>query len=216
MKASNSALGILGGTFDPIHNGHLNPAIYAANHLGLTQVLLIPAHVPPHKKNTIANVKQRVSMVKLACRDQSLFTLDSRELNRNTPSYSVETLQEIKAEHANYSLYLFIGMDSLLTFTTWFHYQEILTLCHLIVTHRPGYELTSANLATQNLLKTHQVDTAEQLQLKKQGHIYIVQNNTVEISSTELRQKFKHGITCKNLLPQAVLQFIHAHQLYLK
>ena len=146
-------IAILGGTFDPIHHGHLKPAQQVANWLKLEKLVLLPAHIPPHKNGTYANASQRKAMVELVCEHDKLFHIDSRELTRTSPSYTVETLKEIKSENPHSQLFFIIGMDSLLNFTSWHQWQEILMLCHLVVNNRPQYEFASINIQTKNLLQ---------------------------------------------------------------
>jgi nicotinate-nucleotide adenylyltransferase len=210
-----NVIGILGGTFDPIHHGHLTPALKAATYLKLDQVLLMPAHISPHKTNTVASAKQRATMVELACLEQPLFKLDRRELKRNSPSYTVATLKEIKKESPDSCLYFFIGMDSLLNFTRWFNYQEILKYCHLIVNSRPGYDISAINMPTKELLKKHQVTESKQLEQQNCGGIFFIKQSKVAISSTEIRAKLRQNLACDKLLPKAVLDYIQAQALYL-
>ena len=155
-------IALLGGTFDPIHNGHLIPAKHVAQWLGLEQIRLMPAHIPPHKSLVTASAAQRVDMVKLASESEPLFMCDERELNRSEHSYTVDTLNEIKNEQPNSVLFFIIGMDSLLTFTQWKNWQEILTLCHLVVNCRPNYPLENLNDETQSLIKNYGVITQSQ------------------------------------------------------
>jgi len=208
-------LGILGGTFDPIHYGHIKPTIKSAKVLGLSQVLLLPAHIPPHKSNTIANVQQRTAMVELACQSHSLFTVDLRELKRNSFSYTVTTLKEIKKQYPATTLCFFMGMDSLLNFTKWHHWQEILTLCHLIVNARPGYDLTQLNSATRALLALHQIDSPCEINQQSSGGILMTKHTELNISSTELRHKFKQNLSCQHLLPINIIDYIKSQKLYL-
>ncbi len=144
-------IGILGGTFDPIHYGHLKPAKQTADWLGLEQLILLPAHIPAHKQNTFATTQQRVDMVKLVCDADALFTLDARETLKNSTSYTIDTLIEINEEHPNSIIYFLMGLDSLLSFHQWHRWQDILSLCHLVVNARPRYDLTSLGTATQEL-----------------------------------------------------------------
>jgi len=164
-------IGILGGTFDPIHYGHLMPAKQTAHWLGLEQLIFLPAHIPAHKKSTFATTKQRVDMVKLVCDADAIFTLDARETLKNSTSFTVETLIEIKEEHPNSIIYFLMGLDSLLSFHQWHRWQDILSLCHIVVNARPRYDLKSISTETQKLLKIYQEDSLEKVQQKKSGCI---------------------------------------------
>jgi len=212
-----NCIGILGGTFDPIHNGHITPLLSAAKTLSLTQVLLMPTHIPPHKSTVIATPTQRAAMVELACKDYPLLALDKRELNRNATTYTVETLREIRAENPqDTNIYFFIGMDSLLNFNQWKHHAEILSLCHLVVNTRPGFCLTSADKTTQAIITKHQVASVAQLQQQPCGGIYFAPPCHEDISSTQIRQLIKQGDNSKNFMSKSVFDYIQQQQLYLR
>ena len=215
-------IGILGGTFDPIHLGHTLPAKVVAEHLSLDKILFIPANIPPHKTTPKISGKQRVDMVKLACEAEPLFCCDDRELNRDGRSFTVETLSELSQAYSNTRLYFIIGLDSLLTFTTWHKYQEILSLCHLVVNSRPNYQLSNINQATKTLLDNHQVDDINSLKKSHSGGILLLQNClpnddqqlNINISSSEIRQRLINKQSCDHLLDANVLAFINKNGLY--
>jgi len=208
-----NTLGILGGTFDPIHYGHLQPVIESAKWLNLSKVLLLPAHIPPHKNITFASPQQRRAMVELACKEHALFTLDARELKRNSPSYTVTTLKEIKQQYPNTTLCFFMGMDSLLNFTSWYHWQEILTLCHLVVNARPGYDLSQVNDATKALLAQHQIYNVDSKH-QQSGGILITSTTELAISSTEIRKRFTKKLPCQQFMSANIIGYIKDQQLY--
>lgn len=208
-------IGLLGGTFDPIHRGHIEPAKAVLNAYNLDKILVIPAHIPPHKHGTQASTEHRVNMVTLTCNNERFFELDARETRRNTLSYTRDTVKEIKAENPNSELFFIMGMDSLLTFTQWHCWQDILLHCHLIVNVRPGYSLTKINEPTKQLLHKHQcsqstlstaLTTSPKTSIttttipvppsstninassQNAGCIYVHYSKTYNISSTEIRQ----------------------------
>jgi len=211
-------IGILGGTFDPIHHGHLNPAKQVAQWLDINKITLLPAHIPPHKSSTSADALQRKEMVSLVCQNDPLFELDARELTRHTPSFTVETLKEIKRDNPNSQIFFIIGMDSLLNFTSWHQWQEILTLCHLVVNSRPCYDLSTMNNETNTLLKNHRATQLSEIKQCESGRIFIHENQHWDVSSTELRTQLKvqlkHQQTAHNAIPDCVLNFITQEQLY--
>ena len=207
-------IGILGGTFDPIHIGHINPAKQVAKWLSLDKLTLLPAHIPPHKSSTSANALQRRDMVNLVCKNYNSFELDARELTRHTPSFTVETLQEIKAESPHSQLFFIIGMDSLLNFTSWHQWQEILTLCHLVVNSRPTYDLSTMNNETKTLLKKHRATDLSEINQCESGRIFIHENQHWDVSSTQLRTQLKNQQSTHNSIPECVLNFITQEQLY--
>jgi nicotinate-nucleotide adenylyltransferase len=214
--ANKKVIAIMGGTFDPIHNGHIETAKETAAWLKVTQLLLLPAHIPPHKNTTTASAMHREEMVRLVCQEQPLFQLDNRELKRHTSSYTVTSLQEIKQEQPNSRIFFIIGMDSLLSFTTWHQWQTILSLCHIVVNIRPGYQLAKVNSATQKLLKLHQISDLKALNAQDCGGIIFHQNQTFNISSSEIRTQLHHKNVKKNSLTKSVSQYIQQENLYLK
>lgn len=219
-------IGILGGTFNPIHLGHTLPAKAVATYLSLDKVLLIPANIPPHKNTPNISATQRAAMVKLACDDDPLFVCDERELSRQGYSYTVDTLKELTLSYPNARLYFIMGLDSLHTFTSWHKYKEILSLCHLVVNTRPNYQLSTINQATQLLLKQHRVDDINTLRNMNSGGIFLLPNNlttkvtteenqlNIDISSSEIRQGLPLQQNYNHLLSPKVLAFIDKNQLY--
>ncbi len=217
-----TSIGILGGTFDPVHLGHTLPTKAVADYLSLTQVLLIPANIPPHKATPNVSAKQRAKMVHLACSTEPSFRCDERELKRDGNSYTVDTLKELAEEFPQQTLYFIIGLDSLLTFTRWYKYQEILSLCHLVVNTRPHYQLNNVDQATIALLTNHQVHTITELKKYSSGGILLLPNTLpsyhnhlhLDISSSEIRQKLANKQDCSQLLTPSVLTFINKNKLY--
>ena len=207
-------IGIFGGTFDPIHFGHIHTAKQTAQWLNLDKLLILPSHIPPHKNKTLATAQQRLAMVDLVCQKDPTFILDKRELNKSSPSYTVETLQEIKNEYAQTQLFFIVGMDSLLTFKTWHKYQEILSLCHLVVNSRPNYHVDKNNTELTQLLASHQINHPNKLKKKSAGCILLHDSKDWYISSTEIREKIKNNHNCSELLPVDVLSYINKEQLY--
>jgi len=221
-----SHIGILGGTFNPIHLGHTLPAKVVANYLSLDQVLLIPASIPPHKSSPNVSAKQRATMVNLACESEPLFTCDQRELLRDGYSFTVDTLKELVLAHPNSCLYFIMGLDSLLTFTHWYKYQEILSLCNLVVNTRPHYELSDMNQTTRSLLDKHQVHDVNTLKQLNSGGILLLppllqtaisynkNHLSINLSSSEIRQRLINNQSCEKLLAPKVLDFINKNKLY--
>ena len=207
-------IALLGGTFDPIHLGHILPAQETAQWLGAEQLHLIPAHIPPHKSATHANAKQRAKMVSLVCDNHDVFTFDNRELNRQSPSYTVDTLHEIKAEQPSADLYFIMGMDSLLSFTKWRRWQEILTLCNLVVNIRPGYPHLALKAALAPELSARLIYSPTQLPHQHTGKIILHESSPVDISSTQIRTKIKAGSGYSQYLPKPVYDYIEQNQLY--
>lgn len=206
---------IYGGTFDPIHYGHLKSVAALAAEVSLRQVIIMPNNVPPHRPQPQASSIQRKKMVELAITGNPLFTLDGRELERSTPSWTVETLEQIRAEKGHQQpLAFIIGQDSLIGLPRWHRWEALLMLCHLLVCQRPGYPLTMETPEQQQWLEKHRTDSAEQLQQQPAGKIFIAPTPMYDISATTIRQRLESGQACDDLVPAAVLDFIHQQRLY--
>ncbi len=218
QQSNNPGIGILGGTFDPIHLGHTQSAQAVANELGLQKVLLIPAHFPPHKVSPEltphASAEQRAAMVEIVCKNSSLFTCDQRELKRSGHSYTVDTLKELKQQYPHQPLYFIIGMDSLMSFTRWHQYLEILSLCHLIVNTRPNYPAEQLNNETVTLLKNYQTTDITQLTRLEAGTIFFAHECFFDISSTQIRQELVQKQSCNHLILPSISEFINKNNLY--
>lgn len=215
MVDMNQLQALFGGTFDPIHYGHLKPVEALANQIGLSRVIIMPNNVPPHRPQPEATSVQRKAMVELAIGDKPLFTLDERELRRESPSYTALTLQEWREEQGpTRSLAFIIGQDSLLTFPTWHHYETILNNSHLIVCRRPGYPLAMENEADQQWLEEHLTHNADDLHSQPAGKIYLAETPWFNISATLIRERLEKGEKCDDLLPATVLDYINQHGLY--
>lgn len=212
----NNEIALFGGTFDPIHKGHIACAKHVAQWLGLTQVCLIPSHIPPHKSSTTVSALDRLAMVKLAIKDDPFFSVDDREVLKKTTSYTVETLEELleelKADKTDRKFYFIIGMDSLIHFTKWHRWQDILKLCHIVVSTRPGYDVN----AIPNELNAFIEKDAERITQHCTGKILIAPPCFHDISSTEIRHFIANQQKTDTLLPQPVSKYIRINHLYAK
>lgn len=206
---------LFGGTFDPVHYGHLKPVETLANLIGLSRVIVMPNNVPPHRPQPEATSDQRKTMLELAIADKPLFILDERELQRNTPSWTAQTLKMWREEQGpDVPLAFIIGQDSLLTFPTWHDYDTILDNTHLIVCRRPGYPLEMAQEQHQRWLEAHLTHSADDLHTLAAGKIYLAETPWFNISATIIRERLENGEPCDDLMPEAVLAYINQHQLY--
>lgn len=206
---------IYGGTFDPIHCGHLKSVTALAREVSLHKVVIMPNNVPPHRPQPQASSEQRAEMVRLAIADQPLFSLDCRELARPTPSWTVETLEQVRAEKGrSLPLAFIIGQDSLLSLHRWHRWETLLSLCHLLVCQRPGYASEMETPALQAWLNTHRARSADELHQQPAGKILLADTPLYDISATEIRQRLAAGETCRDLLPGAVADFIEKQGLY--
>ena len=217
MDSRHSLQALYGGTFDPVHYGHLKPVEILANLIGLQRVTIMPNNVPPHRPQPEATSEQRKEMLALAIADKPLFRLDERELRRDTPSWTSQTLQEWRTEQGpDQPLAFIIGQDSLLNFPTWHKYETILENSHLLVCRRPGYPLTMREEQYQQWLEDHLTDNVEDLHNQPAGKIYLAEPPWFDISATLIRERLQQGLACDDLLPTPVLAYIHAHGLYQK
>jgi nicotinate-nucleotide adenylyltransferase len=214
IQTTKKNIVIMGGTFDPIHNGHIETARETAIWLNVDKLFLLPAHIPPHKNSTTANALHRETMVRIVCQQNPLFQLDNRELKRQSSSYTVTSLQEIKQEQPDSTIFFIIGMDSLLNFTTWHQWKKILTLCHIVVNIRPGYELNEINMATKQLLQTHQIQDLKEIKQQETGKIIFHQNQSLNISSSEIRQHLLENKYNNKQLPKCIHNYIIQENLY--
>ncbi|MGL9750410.1 MAG: nicotinate-nucleotide adenylyltransferase [Symbiopectobacterium sp.] len=204
-----------GGTFDPIHYGHLRPVTVLADKIGVTRITLMPNNVPPHREQPEATAQQRKRMVELAIAETPLFSVDDRELQRITPSYTIDTMEMIRAEMGdNIPLAFIIGQDSLLTLHAWYRGQDLLKVCHLLVCTRPGYHTTLDTPEQQAWLEAHSTENAADLHTQPHGLIYLAHTPLITVSATKIRQLRQKGEPCDDLVPPAVLHFMDAHDLY--
>ncbi len=206
---------LFGGTFDPVHYGHLKPVETLAELVGLTRAILMPNNVPPHRPQPEASAAQRRTMLELAIRDKPLFTVDDRELRRDTPSWTSQTLQEWREEQGpDAPLAFIIGQDSLLTFHTWHRYDTILDHAHLLVCRRPGYPSIMPDPEKQAWLERHLTHDPQDLHTLPAGKIYLAQTPWYAISSTQIREQLARHQSCADLLPEAVQDYIIQQGLY--
>ncbi|WP_394175453.1 nicotinate-nucleotide adenylyltransferase [Thalassotalea litorea] len=205
------ALGVFGGTFDPVHWGHLRPVQEAAAKLHLTHILLIPNRAPVHKADASASSEQRLNMLERVCQLDPLFRVDKREINRVEKSYSLLTLKELASQHPGQRIYFFIGMDSLNNLSTWYGYEQLFQYCHFVVTRRPGFEF---DVQTTAPFASRIIENPSKAPLEDTGKILIFDTNQLDISSTDIRQRLKRKQTIHSLLPAPVADYIYQEKLY--
>ncbi|MEA3405256.1 MAG: nicotinate-nucleotide adenylyltransferase [Pseudomonadota bacterium] len=202
-------IGINGGTFDPIHNGHLRAALEVQVKLDLEEVRFIPCYQPVHRDRPMVSAQQRCEMVELAIQDQPKFTLDRIEVERGGPSYMVDTLATLKQKHVDAGLVLMMGTDAFSRFHTWHNWQEILRLANVAVMHRPGDGLPLHSESGQ-ILRAHQVVKFTQ----PSEQIVDVLITQLDVSSTAVRSHLQNDMPVDYLLPPQVNEYIKMHKLY--
>lgn len=212
------AIGILGGTFDPVHLGHLRLAQEVADTLALSEVRFMPGGTPPHRAAPQTGAAERVAMVKLAIADNPLFTLDERETRRSGPSYSFDTLTELRAEMGpTRPLVLIMGADAFLGFNGWHRWRDILGLAHVAVAHRPGAVLAEIKdeLLAREFAQRRVTDT-QAVQHAPAGSIVVVPITALDISATAIRAMIRAGRSVRYLVPAAAIAQIEHNYLFLK
>lgn len=197
-------IGIMGGTFDPIHAGHLITAECVRAALGLTTVLFIPAAQPPHKQGRVVTPAQhRYVMTQLAACSNPHFRVSDIELRRQGPSYTIDTVRELQQIYpADTVFYFIIGADAINELATWHEVDALLTLCHFVTATRQGSELNVTGLTAR-------------FGAAGMAHIHPVATPQLEISSTAIRERVRAGLSIRYLVPQAVREYIEKEGLYL-
>ncbi len=208
-------IGVFGGTFDPVHYGHLLPVLEAARALALTEVRFIPSAFPPHRPPPTAAAAHRRHMLALALAERpeyaaAGFGVDDREIVRAGPSYTVITLASLRAEHADQPLVLLLGLDSFLGLPTWHRWRELPELAHLAVLARPGWTLGAMPSWAAGRLAPGPRALREQ----PAGLIWFQEVTPCDISATRIRERLARGESVAGLLPEAVRDYIESHQLY--
>ncbi len=206
-------IGIFGGTFDPIHYGHLRSAFEMLQALDFEEVRFIPCGDPPHRGVTYATAQQRLRLVELAISGQDGFIADDRELQRGGLSYTVDTLESLRKEFPGRSLGLIVGMDAFLGLPSWHRWDEILDIGHIVVAHRPGWKAPDIG-ALGELISNYGTHRVEDLHTATEGHVHIHAVTQLEISSTEIRDLVAAGRDPRFLMPDAVRDEILNFEIY--
>jgi nicotinate-nucleotide adenylyltransferase len=214
-----NAVGVLGGTFDPVHFGHLRLAEEMGELIGLQEVRLFPAGQPPHRGQPRAAAQHRVEMVRRAVAGNPRFVLDEREIHKDSPSFSVETLMALRREVPPQTpLILFMGGDAFLGLTTWHRWRELLKLAHLAVAHRPGFSSAAWEDALaeplRKLLATRRCEHAAELCTRPAGRIFLHAITQLDISASQIRERALRGMSLRYLLPDSVIDYINENHLY--
>jgi len=206
-------IGILGGTFDPIHLGHIHLAATIKKLCHLQKILLIPCFQSPLRNLPIASAEDRLNMVKLAINDHTHFFVDDREIKHAGLSYAIETIKSLRLEYADTPLALIMSIDAFNRFNEWHEWQSILDVTHLIIANRPGsWQITNPKM--MELLHKHQITDTEQLQKQIAGLIYLADIAPLPIAATQIRALIKEHKNASHLVAPGVWQYICKKQLY--
>lgn len=212
-------IGILGGTFDPIHFGHLRLAQEVADKLRLAEVRFVPSGTPPHRALPGAVATDRLAMVRLAVAGNPLFVVDERETGKTGPGYTVDTLTALRAEiGATQSLVLLMGADAFLDLATWNRWHQLFDLAHIAVAYRPGFPVdTWQSRMPQPLAAEYNARLMHQpfaVHIAPAGGIVVVPIAALDISATLIREATRKGGNARYLLPDNIYQYIQEHKLY--
>ena len=210
-------IGLLGGTFDPIHFGHLRLAQELADALGLVRVRFIPSGTPPHRDAPKVTRAHRLQMVRIAIAGNPLFEVDDRETRREGISYTYDTLTELRQELGERPLCLLMGADAFAALTTWHRWQELFDLAHVVIAHRPGFrlqELQAALPAPLRKIYLKRLDSTPGMLRAHAGSVLAREITALDISATRIRALLAQGASPRYLAPEPVLDYIDHNHLY--
>jgi len=213
QSSPHAAVGIFGGTFDPVHYGHLRAALEAREMLELEDFRLLPAGTPPHRSNTLASGVHRLAMLRLAVAEYSGFKVDDREVRREGNSYMADTLREIRDETGASPLLLIIGQDAANALAGWHQWRGIFDLAHLVVMRRPESRIAWSG-KLQDQMERRLAKEPKQLREKTAGLVLPLEVTQLAISSTGIRKQLLAGQSPRFLLPDAVIDYIGQNKLY--
>ena len=204
-------IGLFGGTFDPVHFGHLRPAVELAEAYQLDTLYLLPNHRPVHRGPARASTSRRIDMLKLAIAQTERLAIDTREALRDKPSYTFDTLSEVRAEHPQATILFFMGLDAFARYDTWHEWREILDLANLVVVARPD---ATHSAFSAELLANQQARCGKTICNGSAGVIEEYDVTQLAISATDIRRRVSSSQTVRFLLPEAVSEYIVKHKVY--
>lgn len=208
-------IGMLGGTFDPVHEGHLAVARTVLARCNLDLLLFVPALAPPHKERRLTSFGHRLAMLEAAVGDDPRLSISLIEAERPAPSYTVDTLRELRRRLGSRQLYLIIGADMFAEIRLWYHYRELFQLAHLIVVARPGFPLVDMADRVAALPGPFSHDPAAQAWLRDDGfRIFYLPDVAIQVSSSQVRALLAQGKPVTGFLPAPVQEYIRQHRLY--
>ncbi|MCK5828892.1 MAG: nicotinate-nucleotide adenylyltransferase [Methylococcales bacterium] len=204
-------IGIYGGTFDPVHYGHLRTALEVKEKFLLDEVRLIPCAQPAHKALPLTLPEMRLAMLELAVKNQPGLVIDRRELVRDGYSYMIDTLKSLRSETPRQSLLLFIGTDAFKGLADWYQWQQLFDYAHIVVITRPGYQLKQI----PDFLSSKLTEDREKLIRDRLGYLFFQSVTQLDISATAIRATIEAGLNPGFLLPDNVINYIKNNKLYL-
>ena len=212
--ASNMSVALFGGTFNPVHFGHLNLANSLADYLQVQSVRMIPCAIPPHRETPSVSAEQRLAMLQLAVEGNSHLITDDLELKKGVTNFSIDTVEHVRlAIGTQTPLFFCLGMDALLSINSWHRWTELLDYCHVVVCSRPNYELPMDGVLI-NWIKQHFCDDLTAVKNQPHGCIHRCEIPLLDISSTASRVSVKCAESIDHLTPKPVVNYIKQHSLY--
>lgn len=215
---STAPIGVLGGTFDPVHFAHLRLAEECADAIGLSKVRFIPTGTPPHRGSARVNGAHRMEMVRLAIGGNPRFEADDREIRRQGVCYTFDTLNELRAEFGERPLCLLMGSDAFSALTTWHRWEELFDLAHIVIAHRPGFSLQKLQSSLPGPLRKIYLQrlaaSTRILRRDSGGAVYAKEITALDIAATQIRGLLAGGGSARYLVPEAVLDYIETNRLY--
>jgi nicotinate-nucleotide adenylyltransferase len=215
VTSTRAPIGVLGGSFDPVHHGHLRAALEVVEACALAGMRLIPVGQPPHRQPPVASAEERLRMLRAAAAAESRFNVDEREIRRIGPSYTVDTLRELRAEVGGQPICLVLGADAFLGLPTWHRWCDLPELAHIIVMHRPGVPLVPGTDLAE-LLAARRRDTLAELTRGPAGTIRVQPVTQLDISSSAIRALVNAGGDPRYLVPDAVRDLLMKSGCYRK
>ena len=215
-------IGIFGGSFDPIHFGHIKSALTLLERFEFEQICFIPCQLSPHKESSHADARHRWQMLNLVCDSHPKLIADDQELKRQPPSYTIDTLLKLRKEYGEQqSLVLILGVDAYLNFCAWHRFEEILKYCHIILVKRPGYSIDKKTSGVEKntdcereYYNLNNVEEIKELTNSPNGKIYLSNLEEHDVSSTMIRNIISEGHQPKYLIPGNVWNYIRRNKLY--
>ncbi len=208
-------IGIYGGTFDPVHFGHLRPAVDVYTELGLSEIRFIPAGIPAHREQPVASKAQRCQMLLLATENIAGMSVDDREINRDGPSYMIDTIRSLQSDFPDEKFCLIVGMDAFIGFESWREWQAIVGLINIVITYRPNFDIDSI---TESELKKYirgaETKNKDEFLTGSFGHCYFCPVTQLDISATRIRELARQGSKLNFLLPDAVVDYLQQERIY--